>query len=134
PEEIRGQWDTLGLRAIVQPFFQEMALALACADIALARAGASTVAELMYRGVPTVFIPYPFARKHQVKNAEYWEKIGSARVIYQKNSWHISCGEILTQWINHPEIRKEVARKSIAHRHPEAITKIAEFLRQYERN
>ena len=133
-EEIRAQWNGLHLRAVVQPFFTEMALALACADIALARAGASTVAELMYRGVPTVFIPYPYARKHQVKNAEYWEKIGSARLVYQKNSWHISCGEILTQWINHPEIRKEVARKSLTYSHPEARRKIAEFLRQYERN
>ncbi|MHA2610889.1 MAG: undecaprenyldiphospho-muramoylpentapeptide beta-N-acetylglucosaminyltransferase [bacterium JZ-2024 1] len=133
-EEIQAKWNALNLRAVVQPFFSEMAFALACADIALARAGASTVAELMYRGVPSVFIPYPFAGKHQVKNAEYWEKIGSARLIYQNDSWHISCGEILTQWINHPEIREEVARKSLGFRHPEARTKIAEFLRQYARN
>jgi UDP-N-acetylglucosamine--N-acetylmuramyl-(pentapeptide) pyrophosphoryl-undecaprenol N-acetylglucosamine transferase len=54
----------------VIPYLEEVELAYAVADVAVARAGASSVFELAAAGVPTVFVPYPWAADdHQRLNA-----------------------------------------------------------------
>jgi UDP-N-acetylglucosamine--N-acetylmuramyl-(pentapeptide) pyrophosphoryl-undecaprenol N-acetylglucosamine transferase len=58
------------LQITVVPFISRMDLALALADGAIARAGASTLAELISCGIPTLFVPYPHAvHDHQTRNA-----------------------------------------------------------------
>lgn len=52
------------------PFADRMDLVYAAADLAIARAGALTLAELISCGLPSILIPYPFAAgDHQRKNA-----------------------------------------------------------------
>jgi len=52
------------------PYMYNMEEALAVADLAVCRAGASTVCELEILGVPAIFVPYPYAAEnHQEKNA-----------------------------------------------------------------
>lgn len=42
------------------------------ADLAISRAGASTLFELCANTLPTIFIPYPYAAKnHQYFNANF---------------------------------------------------------------
>jgi UDP-N-acetylglucosamine--N-acetylmuramyl-(pentapeptide) pyrophosphoryl-undecaprenol N-acetylglucosamine transferase len=53
------------------PFVERMDCAMAVAEAAIARAGASTVAELIAAGVYPCLIPFPFAvHNHQVRNAQ----------------------------------------------------------------
>ncbi len=52
------------------PFIEKMEYALAACALAVCRAGATTLAELMQAGVPSILIPYPFAAAdHQTENA-----------------------------------------------------------------
>jgi UDP-N-acetylglucosamine--N-acetylmuramyl-(pentapeptide) pyrophosphoryl-undecaprenol N-acetylglucosamine transferase len=56
---------------IVKPFIKEMSAAYAAADLTLARAGATTIAEVAALGLPVVFVPSPnVAEDHQYKNAK----------------------------------------------------------------
>jgi UDP-N-acetylglucosamine--N-acetylmuramyl-(pentapeptide) pyrophosphoryl-undecaprenol N-acetylglucosamine transferase len=56
--------------------------AYAAADIVVARAGASTLAEIAASGVPSILIPYPFATDdHQMHNAQRFAQSGAARII-----------------------------------------------------
>ncbi|AEH50772.1 UDP-N-acetylglucosamine--N-acetylmuramyl-(pentapeptide) pyrophosphoryl-undecaprenol N-acetylglucosamine transferase [Pseudothermotoga thermarum] len=56
------------------------------ARLVIARAGALTVSEMLYFGVPGVLIPWEgSAGRHQVKNAMYLEKTGRAVVLRQKD-------------------------------------------------
>lgn len=70
-----------GVAAWAAASLQEMAHAYALADVAVARAGASTAAELSRCGVPSVLIPYPLARGHQRANARLLAAAGGAVVI-----------------------------------------------------
>jgi UDP-N-acetylglucosamine--N-acetylmuramyl-(pentapeptide) pyrophosphoryl-undecaprenol N-acetylglucosamine transferase len=65
------------LRDYVEPF----GVALAAADLAVARAGGS-VFELAQYGLPSLLIPYPHASgNHQAANARWMEQAGAAAVL-----------------------------------------------------
>jgi len=61
------------------PFCDRMAEAYACADLAVSRAGAGTLAELAACGTPAVLVPYPRAADdHQTANARARASAGAA--------------------------------------------------------
>jgi UDP-N-acetylglucosamine--N-acetylmuramyl-(pentapeptide) pyrophosphoryl-undecaprenol N-acetylglucosamine transferase len=70
-ERVRQAYRENGFEAEVTPFLEDMAGAYRRADLAVTRAGALTVMELMIAGVPAVLIPLPAgADRHQEANAE----------------------------------------------------------------
>lgn len=71
-EAVRQEYSKANIKAVVREFESQMQYAWAAADVAIARSGASTIAEAVAFGVPSIFIPYPHATDaHQDKNAEY---------------------------------------------------------------
>ena len=75
----------LGVSARVVGFTKHMASALAAADLAVSRAGASTLAEITAMGCPSILMPYPHHRdQHQVANARVLVKLGAARMVLDR--------------------------------------------------
>ncbi len=63
-------------------YLPDPANAYAAADLMIARAGASTLAELAATGTPAVLVPYPHAAEdHQTVNAELFAANGAAVVV-----------------------------------------------------
>ena len=72
------------IQAELQSFFVDVPERLARAQLAICRAGASTVAELAAIGRPAVLIPYPYATDdHQAANARAFAEAGAGWVIPQ---------------------------------------------------
>jgi UDP-N-acetylglucosamine--N-acetylmuramyl-(pentapeptide) pyrophosphoryl-undecaprenol N-acetylglucosamine transferase len=81
-ESTRRLYKKLALDAMVVPFVDDVAGLLADTDLAVCRAGGSTLAELATAGVPAVLLPYPHATDdHQRKNADLFCDSGGCLVL-----------------------------------------------------
>lgn len=68
-----------GVQASTPSFIDDMAGAYSEADLAVCRAGATTVAELAAAGLPSILVPFPHAvDDHQTKNARFLSDAGAA--------------------------------------------------------
>ena len=68
----------------VEEFLDDVYGAFGAADLALTRAGASTLAELALHGLPSVLVPFPSATgNHQEINAREFEAAGAASVLLE---------------------------------------------------
>jgi UDP-N-acetylglucosamine--N-acetylmuramyl-(pentapeptide) pyrophosphoryl-undecaprenol N-acetylglucosamine transferase len=73
-------------RYIVLPFFDNMAGLFQRADLAISRAGAATLNELMITRTPSILIPYPYAAEdHQYYNANVLAAANGALLFRQES-------------------------------------------------
>lgn len=71
---------------IIKPFFDDIDIAYSASDLVVCRAGAISLSEVAYFGIPAIIIPFPWAAgNHQVKNAESFGARNAAVVIEEKN-------------------------------------------------
>lgn len=108
---------------------EEMGAALAAADLAVCRAGASTLGELPLFGLPALLVPYPYAWRYQSVNAAYLVEKGAAQSMRDEQ-----LGQELLPAL-HSLLRNETKRlqmrqamQSLAH--PQAAQTLARLLIQ----
>jgi UDP-N-acetylglucosamine--N-acetylmuramyl-(pentapeptide) pyrophosphoryl-undecaprenol N-acetylglucosamine transferase len=83
-ERVKAAYASDGMAAELSPFFPDVAARLVAAHLVIARAGASTVAELAVAGRPAILVPLPGAiDDHQSANARALAKAGGAWVVPQ---------------------------------------------------
>jgi len=71
-EELKQQYKDMDITVDIFDFSTTLLDKMDKADFAVSRAGASTLWELVALGIPTFFIPYPYAAaNHQYYNAKY---------------------------------------------------------------
>ena len=106
---------------------EEVPWAMAAADLAVCRAGASVIGELPAVGLPAVLVPYPYAGSHQRHNARYLEENGAAVVVENADlprEFLPLVGELLS---DEPRLRSlaEAARRLAR---PEAASNVARLV------
>lgn len=83
-ERVIGIYRRHGLDAEVLGFHHDMPALYERVDLAITRAGATTVAELCAAGIPALYVPLPWAADdHQTANARAVTRIGGAAVLPQ---------------------------------------------------
>lgn len=81
---VQERYQALGVNADVRPYIDDMAAAYANCDLAIARAGASSVAELAVSGTPALLVPFPYAADdHQAANGAALAQSGGAKMVRQ---------------------------------------------------
>ncbi|MCU0454241.1 MAG: undecaprenyldiphospho-muramoylpentapeptide beta-N-acetylglucosaminyltransferase [Bacteroidetes bacterium] len=112
----------------VTGFIEDMDAAYAAADLVVARAGASTLAELTAIGKASVLVPYPHAAAdHQTKNARSMEAAGAAIVVPDKDVMERLAPEVL-KLANDPARRREMELAARQLGKPRAADTIAEMV------
>ncbi len=78
---LADSYKDMGIKIKLFSFLKEMQYAYSICDLIISRAGATTISELLYFKIPAILIPYPFSRQHQMANALFLERMGSAVII-----------------------------------------------------
>lgn len=103
----------------------DMAGLLACVDLAIGRAGATSVAELAAAGVPTIYVPYPGAGRHQAANAEAAVAAGAAKCLDEENLDESSLWAEIQPLMSHDDARLAMASACATIAVPDAASSVA---------
>jgi len=128
-DEVAAQYASLGVSAEVVPFIDDMARAYAGAMLVIARAGATTLAELTAVGRPSVLVPYPFAAEdHQSKNAEELARAGAAIAIREDQLDDETLDRALGGLLSSPDRRRAMAAAARRLGRPDAAAAVVDDL------
>ena len=97
-EKLTEKYDLKTIRPQITllPYMNNMEQAMGAADLAVCRAGASTVSELEVIGLPAILVPFPFAAdNHQEKNA---------RALVDKNAAYL----VIDEFFDGTELHKKI--------------------------
>jgi UDP-N-acetylglucosamine--N-acetylmuramyl-(pentapeptide) pyrophosphoryl-undecaprenol N-acetylglucosamine transferase len=103
--------------------------AMAAADIAVCRAGASTLAELAAAGLPAILIPYPYAyADHQTHNARHFVDKGAAILMPEDTATSAGLAEAIIELRASAEKRDNMTKAALALARPDAAKRVAELV------
>jgi UDP-N-acetylglucosamine--N-acetylmuramyl-(pentapeptide) pyrophosphoryl-undecaprenol N-acetylglucosamine transferase len=109
------------------PYLHEMGAAFAAADLAISRAGASTLGELPLFALPAVLVPYPYAWRYQKVNAGYLVDHGAA-VMLRDEDLKAQLLETVFGLLNDPARLADMGKASAQLAQPDAAGHIASLL------
>jgi len=125
--QLPGEWLS---RYHVFPYLhEEMGAALAAADLAVCRAGASTLGELPHFGLPAILVPYPYAWRYQKVNADYLASRGAA-VVVENDRLADELLPTVSQLMGDENQMKAMHKAMLDLAQPHAAEKIADLLRE----
>ena len=127
-DRIRDAYAQLGLQFEVQEFFSNMASVYQRATIAIARSGATTLAELAIAGVPAIFIPYPEAKDdHQTLNAQHFVEAEAAFMVNSHDRENVSTElrRLLSSLVSNAPLRTSMRTQMRAAAVPDAAQNVA---------
>jgi UDP-N-acetylglucosamine--N-acetylmuramyl-(pentapeptide) pyrophosphoryl-undecaprenol N-acetylglucosamine transferase len=125
-EEIAHEYRRAGFEAEVFTFSHKMADFYREADMAIARSGAGTVAELAAVRLPAMLVPYPHAADdHQFANAEELVRAGGAVVVKDSDLDGEDLAKKIVDFMEHPWKLKEMREALAKVGRPDAADVIA---------
>jgi UDP-N-acetylglucosamine--N-acetylmuramyl-(pentapeptide) pyrophosphoryl-undecaprenol N-acetylglucosamine transferase len=139
-------WDEIGgagsplppgaaLRYDAVEYDDDMPTALAAADLAVCRSGASTSFELLAAGLPAVLVPSPFVTAdHQTANARHLERVGAAVVVPDAGLDGEKLTSVVDALLADPGRMSRMAQASRAAAAPRAADEIAALVERYARD
>ena len=124
---VQERYQTIGVKADVRPYIEDMAAAYANCDLAIARAGASSVAELAVSGTPALLVPFPYAADdHQAANGAALAASGGARMIRQSEWVDAEIADWLKGLANSPAKLTGMANAAAESGRPEAARHVVD--------
>jgi UDP-N-acetylglucosamine--N-acetylmuramyl-(pentapeptide) pyrophosphoryl-undecaprenol N-acetylglucosamine transferase len=103
-----------------------MPVVLGACDLVVARAGASTVAELAAIGIPSVLVPLPGSPSdHQTKNARTFADAGAAVMVADADCTGDRLSEVVGPLLAEAEVRAAMAQAAAGLGYRDAADQVA---------
>jgi UDP-N-acetylglucosamine--N-acetylmuramyl-(pentapeptide) pyrophosphoryl-undecaprenol N-acetylglucosamine transferase len=110
-------------------FSNEIWNAYRSADVVVARAGASTVAEILCCGLPSILIPYPFSPTgDQRANAGFVAESGAGATVEQSSLTPEVLSQMVLSLVGDSERREAMSRAALSLARPDAAKRVAEIV------
>ena len=110
-DRVRAFYASERIEADIRPFFEDVPERMAEAQLVIARAGASTIADLSVIGRPAILIPYAAAAEdHQTANARGLAEAGGAEVVPEAGFSAEALTARLSGLLSDPERAARMAR------------------------
>jgi UDP-N-acetylglucosamine--N-acetylmuramyl-(pentapeptide) pyrophosphoryl-undecaprenol N-acetylglucosamine transferase len=107
--------------------YLDMPLAVAAADLAISRSGASTISEIMAAGLPSILVPFPFAyADHQKHNAKYLVERGAAVMCEEASATGDTLANLVNELRSNPEKLRAMSEVSSSLAKVDAAKRVAE--------
>ena len=127
-EQVRAAYAASNIPATLDSFFTDIPERMAAAHLVIARAGASTVAELTCLGRPSILVPYPHATDdHQTANARAVDEAGGAWLMPQPAFTAAALTARLEQLFCQPGTLARAAGCARAAGRPDAAARLADL-------
>ncbi len=136
-EEIKGQIKDLNLSDDIKivPYIDNMHLAMAAADVVVARSGAITVSEIAVLGKPSILIPSPnVVRNHQEQNARALEKVGACKVLVESELNENSLYDAINSLANDKSEQNDMSENLKKVACPDALDRLYELVKKISKN
>ncbi|WP_428536802.1 undecaprenyldiphospho-muramoylpentapeptide beta-N-acetylglucosaminyltransferase [Rhodopila sp.] len=128
-ERVKAAYAAQGIDAQLSPFFPDVAARLAAAHLVIARAGASTVAELAVAGRPSILVPLPGAiDDHQSANASALADAGGAWLMPQPRFTPAALAEQLATLLADPKRLAKAAIDARSQARADASARLADLV------
>ena len=130
PEELdrtHAAYAEVGAHVVLQAFFENVPDLLRDTHLLIARAGASTVAEVSVAGRPSLLVPYPHATdSHQTANAKALSEVGGGWHMSQLAASPEAIAQQLTRLLDNPGALTRAAAAAAAAAIPDAAARLAD--------
>jgi UDP-N-acetylglucosamine--N-acetylmuramyl-(pentapeptide) pyrophosphoryl-undecaprenol N-acetylglucosamine transferase len=134
-DRVRAAYAKSGIEAELSNFFPDIAARLADAHLVVARAGASTVAELALAGKPSILVPLPGAiDNHQAANAAALAAAGGAVAIAQPDFTSAALRDRIFTFLADPAALVRAAAAARTQARPDAAARLADLVVAMMRN
>lgn len=132
PEDLSAvlaAWRAAGIEADCRTYLKDMPEQLAAAHLVIARAGASTVAELAAIGRPAILIPFAAAADdHQTANAAALVAAGGAAALSEAEATPAALSGAIRGFLDSPEALARTAAAARSVGLPDAASRLADLV------
>jgi UDP-N-acetylglucosamine--N-acetylmuramyl-(pentapeptide) pyrophosphoryl-undecaprenol N-acetylglucosamine transferase len=134
-DRVRAAYAQSGVEAELSNFFPDIAARLGAAHLVVARAGASTVAELALAGRPSILVPLPGAiDDHQRANAAALADAGGAIAIAQPDFSSAVLQDRIGAFLTGPDALVRAAAAARTQARPDAAARLADLVQALMRH
>jgi UDP-N-acetylglucosamine--N-acetylmuramyl-(pentapeptide) pyrophosphoryl-undecaprenol N-acetylglucosamine transferase len=128
-DAVRAKYAEHQIPAELATYLPDMPEQLAWAHLVIARAGASTIAELTAAGRPAILVPLPSATDdHQTVNAREMTRVGGARTIAQREFTAVELAKQMQKLGLDPAALENAAGRARSVGRPNAVSDLADLV------
>ncbi len=134
-ERVTAAYAEAGIRAEVEPFFEDVPRRLSEAQLVVSRSGASSVADISVIGRPAILVPFAAAANdHQTANARGLVAAGGAILIPESRLDPATLAGHVAAILENPKVATRMAHAALAHGVPDATLRLVQTVEALAQN